>query len=259
MTPPPLPARGAGWPAPPPPGPRMQTGRASHAWPADMQSRGESHRAPPRRPVSLKIGPQIKSNPPSKAPTPPPLGGLRPKVSGGVSWHPDPSSHPPPWTNQMEGSREVPTTYNAHACSGALGILQDGCRLDSGCKIRLLDLLCSGIFYPIAAPEASCNSIRMVCFVVVSRGSFALTWSCTWPNATRNRRYSMGGVASPMGFVAVLERRGICKTFPSYLTICTPSNSWEYDSGRVIWTHSIRLLPRESVRLECRTFTLPRS
>ena len=31
-------------------------------WPADMQSRRDSHRAPPGRPVSLKIGPQIKSN-----------------------------------------------------------------------------------------------------------------------------------------------------------------------------------------------------
>ena len=37
-------------------------GSALHAWPADMQSRRDSHRAPPRRPMSLKIGPQIKSN-----------------------------------------------------------------------------------------------------------------------------------------------------------------------------------------------------
>ena len=35
---------------------------APHAWSADMQSRRDSHRAPPKRPVSLKIGPQIKSN-----------------------------------------------------------------------------------------------------------------------------------------------------------------------------------------------------
>ena len=47
---------------PPPPGPWTRTGCAPHAWPADMQSRQDSHRAPPRRPVSLKIGPQIKSN-----------------------------------------------------------------------------------------------------------------------------------------------------------------------------------------------------
>ena len=45
-----------------PPGPADAAGCAQHAWPADMQSRRDSHRAPPRRPVSLKIGPQIKSN-----------------------------------------------------------------------------------------------------------------------------------------------------------------------------------------------------
>ena len=32
---------------PPPPSPRARTGRASHAWPADMQSRRDSHHAPP--------------------------------------------------------------------------------------------------------------------------------------------------------------------------------------------------------------------
>ena len=60
--PPPCPGHGGAACPPPPPGPRAWTGSASHAWPADMQSGRDSHRAPPRRPVSLKIGPQIKSN-----------------------------------------------------------------------------------------------------------------------------------------------------------------------------------------------------
>ena len=61
-----------------PPWPADAAGCALHAWPADMQSRRDSHRAPPGRPVSLKIGPQIKSN---QIPPPPP---------------PRPSSRPPP-------------------------------------------------------------------------------------------------------------------------------------------------------------------
>ena len=60
-----------------PPWPADAAGCAPHARPADMQSRRDSHRAPPGRPVSLKIGPQIKSNPypypyPSPAPNPRP-------------------------------------------------------------------------------------------------------------------------------------------------------------------------------------------
>ena len=89
-SPPLLPSRGTprGLP-PPPPGPRTRTGCAWHAWPANMQSRQGSHRAPPRRPLSLKIGPQIKSNhiPPRNPPLPiPPLPArvLRPTVSCGV-------------------------------------------------------------------------------------------------------------------------------------------------------------------------------
>ena len=49
----------------PPPRPTRGTvagGGAQHAWSADMHSRRDSHRAPPGRPVSLKIGLQIKSN-----------------------------------------------------------------------------------------------------------------------------------------------------------------------------------------------------
>ena len=57
--PPPCPGHGG---AATPPGPRARTGHALHAWPANMQGRRDSHRAPPKRPVSLKIGPQIKSN-----------------------------------------------------------------------------------------------------------------------------------------------------------------------------------------------------
>ena len=53
---------GGGGRSPPPPpvaaAPRP-TGSCPDPWPADMQSRWNSHRAPPRRPVSLKIGPQI--------------------------------------------------------------------------------------------------------------------------------------------------------------------------------------------------------
>ena len=44
----------------PPQGPQTQTGSALHAWPADMQSHRDSHKAPPRRPVSLKIA--LRSN-----------------------------------------------------------------------------------------------------------------------------------------------------------------------------------------------------
>ena len=52
---------------------------ASHmAWPADMHSCRGRHGAPPRRPVSLKIGPQIQIQitpypTPTPTPTPPPL------------------------------------------------------------------------------------------------------------------------------------------------------------------------------------------
>ena len=82
-------------PGPPPPLPPSQ-------WPADMQSRRDSHRAPPRRPVSLKIGPQIKSNqippplpPPAQASRCPPprtaLGGVcpapRPRGAGVSAAH----------------------------------------------------------------------------------------------------------------------------------------------------------------------------
>ena len=49
-------------PPPPPPGARTRKGSAPHAWPVDMQSCRHSHRVPPKRPVSLGIGPQIKSN-----------------------------------------------------------------------------------------------------------------------------------------------------------------------------------------------------
>ena len=60
--PPPLPAWGIVVCPAPSPSTRAQTGRASHAWPADMQSHWDSHCAPPRRAVSQKLGPQIKSN-----------------------------------------------------------------------------------------------------------------------------------------------------------------------------------------------------
>ena len=76
-TPPPSTARRQ---ACPPPRPADAAVCAQHAWPADMQSHRDSHRAPPRRPVSLKIGPQIKSNqinspklPPLPSPPLPPL------------------------------------------------------------------------------------------------------------------------------------------------------------------------------------------
>ena len=67
--PPPRPSRGTAIGLPP--RPADAAGSALHAWPADMQSRRDSHRAPPRRPVSLKIGPQIKSNPYPPHPYPP--------------------------------------------------------------------------------------------------------------------------------------------------------------------------------------------
>ena len=59
--PPPRPTRGTTASLPPPPAAAARC--ALHAWPADMQSCRDSHRAPPGRPVSLKIGPQIKSTP----------------------------------------------------------------------------------------------------------------------------------------------------------------------------------------------------
>ena len=68
-------ARRQACPPPPPPRPTDAIGCARHAWPADMQSRRDSHRAPPRWPVSLTIGPQIKSNQiksPPYTPYPPP-------------------------------------------------------------------------------------------------------------------------------------------------------------------------------------------
>ena len=105
-------------PAPPTPGhpaarrqacphrPTGAAGSALHAWPSDMQSCRDSHRAPPRRPVILKIGPQIKSNqilpptPPPRPNCPPPLqvltdsrGGV---VSGPVVVAPPPPPPPPP-------------------------------------------------------------------------------------------------------------------------------------------------------------------
>ena len=114
--PPPHPTRGTatGLPPPPPPRPAVAARCALHAWPADMQSRRDSHRAPPRRPVSLRIGPQIKSNqiksnqikshmdPPPNRPSqpppphlpslnpplqspPPPLGAFGPLLLGGGS------------------------------------------------------------------------------------------------------------------------------------------------------------------------------
>ena len=83
-------------PPPPTPQPAAAAGCAPHAWPADMQSSRDSHRARPRRLVSLKISPQIKSNqiksqplphrsspnPPSNAPPPPP-GAFGPLQKGG--------------------------------------------------------------------------------------------------------------------------------------------------------------------------------
>ena len=76
----------------PPPQPAAAAGGAQHAWPADMQSRRDSHRAPPGRPVSLKIGLQIKSNQiksphPTLPTTHPPLSPLP---------EPPPSDAPPP-------------------------------------------------------------------------------------------------------------------------------------------------------------------
>ena len=87
--------------APPPPyksdlplptqGTALQPARTgcAHAWPADMQSRRESHRASLRRPVSLKIGPQIKSNQ-NQIPDPPP-----PQAP--------PRTPPPPWGPSANG------------------------------------------------------------------------------------------------------------------------------------------------------------
>ena len=45
-----------------PPRPTDAAGNTLHVWLADMQSRRRSHRAPSRRPMSPKVGPQIKSN-----------------------------------------------------------------------------------------------------------------------------------------------------------------------------------------------------
>ena len=92
-------------PAPPPPRPADAAGCALHAWQADMQSRRDSHRAPPRRPVSLKIGPQIKSNqPPHTAPQP----------STALHSPPQPSTHlhTPPHTSTP---LHTPPNHHAHA------------------------------------------------------------------------------------------------------------------------------------------------
>ena len=63
LPPGPLPAQPAAQRrARPPTQPAAAGGGAQHAWSADMHSRRDSHRAPPGRPVSLKIGLQIKSN-----------------------------------------------------------------------------------------------------------------------------------------------------------------------------------------------------
>ena len=84
--PPPCPGHGG---AACPPGPRAQTGRAWHAWPADMQSRRDSHRAPPQAACEPQGRPsnQIKSNPPANPPPPPPT--LQPTP-------PPPPNCPPP-------------------------------------------------------------------------------------------------------------------------------------------------------------------
>ena len=61
MSPSPPPQPAAWRQACPPPPPRADAdGHCMHGQP--LCSRRDSHRAPPRRPVSLKIGPQIKSN-----------------------------------------------------------------------------------------------------------------------------------------------------------------------------------------------------
>ena len=52
--------------------PARGRGCALHAWPADMQSHRDSHQAPPKRPVSLKVGPQITSNQILKSASAPP-------------------------------------------------------------------------------------------------------------------------------------------------------------------------------------------
>ena len=67
---------------PPPPRPADAAGCALHAWPADLQSRRDSHRAPPKAACEPQDRPsnQIKSNqivppphnPPVPAPVPPP-------------------------------------------------------------------------------------------------------------------------------------------------------------------------------------------
>ena len=72
--PPPCPGHG-GWPAPPPPapGPRGQTGCASHTHGRPICRVVGKPLCAPRRPVSLKIGPQIKPNQIKSNPPPPPF------------------------------------------------------------------------------------------------------------------------------------------------------------------------------------------
>ena len=68
--PPPRPTRGTatGLP-PPPPRPADAAGCAPHAWPADMQSRRDSHRAPPQDRIKSDQPPP-PSHPPTHPPTP---------------------------------------------------------------------------------------------------------------------------------------------------------------------------------------------
>ena len=105
--PPPRPTRGTEASLPPtPPQPAAAAGGAQHAWPADMQSRRDSHQASPGRPVSLKIGLQIKSNqipysplspPPTPTPYLPPLTPPYPPPTPPIPpLHPPYAPYPPP-------------------------------------------------------------------------------------------------------------------------------------------------------------------
>ena len=125
--PPPRPTRGtAASLPPPPPQPAAAAGGAQDAWPADMQSRRDSHRAPPGRPVSLKIGLQIKSNQIPATPPPLPrglkrraarkgLGGAR-DGGPGVPPHTLPQNDPPRRAAGFEARQ-----WTASACGAVRG------------------------------------------------------------------------------------------------------------------------------------------
>ena len=111
----PPPARGGGW------------GRAA-CMAADMQSCRDSHRAPPGRPVSLKIGLQIKSNQIKSPLPPPPTPPTSPPTSPTTPPYPPPTPplppQPPP-TSKVGGGR-LRAIY-ASPLSILLGLLCSSC------------------------------------------------------------------------------------------------------------------------------------